>query len=372
MHLHHLSLLHFKNFEQAELILSPRINCFTGKNGVGKTNLLDAIHYLSLTKSYFNPIDAQNIMHGRDFMVIQGNFIREEAEEAIYCGIKRTQKKQFKRNKKEYQRLADHIGLLPVVMISPADNVLITEGSEERRKFINSVLSQYDHEYLEDMVRYNHALLQRNKLLKDLPLDKPVDMELMEVWNEQLVIPGERIYHKRVEFARNLIPVFQKYYQYISFDREKVSVVYQSQLDGTNFRHLLDESLSKDKILQYTTTGIHKDDLLLMLDGHPLKRIGSQGQQKTLMVALKLAQFEFIRQNNGQIPLLLLDDIFDKFDADRVKQIIHLVAEDQFGQIFIADTNQNRIEAVLAELHSDFRIFEIDEDGISLNTIDHA
>jgi DNA replication and repair protein RecF len=311
-------------------------------------------------------------MHGQEFMVIQGHFVREGVSESIYCGIKRTQKKQFKRNKKEYQRLADHIGLLPVVMISPADNVLIAEGSEERRKFINSVISQYDHEYLEDMVKYNHALLQRNKLLKDLDPGKTVDQELVEVWNEQLAAPGERIFRKRAEFANNLIPVFQKYYQYISFGREKVNVVYQSQLEGADFRELLRNCFSKDRILQYSTTGIHKDDMVLTLDDFPIKRIGSQGQQKTLMVALKLAQFDFIRLNNGQAPLLLLDDIFDKFDGDRIKQIIHLVTEDHFGQIFIADTNKNRIEAVLAELHSDYRIFEIDSEGIHLSIEGHA
>jgi DNA replication and repair protein RecF len=364
MFLSKLSLIQFKNIAQAELEFSPRINCFTGKNGVGKTNLLDAIHYLSLTKSYFNAIDAQNIMHSKDFMLIEGSFMREEAEESIYCGVKRTQKKQFKRNKKEYQRLADHIGLLPVVIISPADNPLISEGSEERRKFINSVISQYDHDYLEDMVKYNHALLQRNKLLKALPPNRIVDEELVEVWNDQLVGPGERIFQKRTDFARNLIPVFQKYYNYISFGRERVDVIYQSQLEGADFRELLRSSFVKDRVLQYTTTGIHKDDLVLSLDGHPMKRIGSQGQQKTLVVALKLAQFDFIRQNNGQAPLLLLDDIFDKFDGDRVKQIIHLVAEDHFGQIFIADTNKNRIEAMLAELNSDFKIFNLDSEEI--------
>ncbi|MFN8207075.1 MAG: DNA replication and repair protein RecF [Bacteroidales bacterium] len=363
MHLRNLSLLHFKNFGQAEIEFCPRINCFTGKNGVGKTNLLDAVHYLSLTKSYFNPIDAQNIQHGKEFMVVQGKFDRDGNEESIYCGIKRTQKKQFKRNKKEYQRLADHIGFLPVVMISPADNVLITEGSEERRKFINSVISQYDHEYLEDVVRYNHTLLQRNKLLKDAGNGQALDQDLVEILNEQLAGPGERIFRKRSEFARSLIPVFQKYYSFISYGREQVNVVYQSHLEKYDFRMLLRENLMKDKVLQYTSQGIHKDDLLLTLDGYPIKRIGSQGQQKTLMVALKLAQFDFIRENNGQIPLLLLDDIFDKFDHDRVKQVIHLVAEDHFGQIFVADTNKNRIEAVLAELHSDYRIFSIEDSG---------
>jgi DNA replication and repair protein RecF len=363
MYLRNLSLLHFKNFEQAEIEFCPRINCFTGKNGVGKTNLLDAVHYLSLTKSYFNPIDAQNIQHGKEFLVVQGTFDRDGNEESIYCGVKRTQKKQFKRNKKEYQRLADHIGLLPVVMISPADNVLITEGSEERRKFINSVISQYDHEYLEDVVRYNHALLQRNKLLKDAGTGQGLDQDLVEVLNEQLAGPGERIFEKRAEFARSLIPVFQKYYNFISYEREQVNVVYQSHLETNDFRKILRENLPKDRVLQYTSQGIHKDDLQLTLDGYPIKRIGSQGQQKTLMVALKLAQFDFIRENNGQIPLLLLDDIFDKFDHERVKQIIHLVAEDHFGQIFIADTNKNRIEAVLVELHSAYRIFSIEDDG---------
>ncbi len=367
MYLRNISLLNFKNYSQVELTFSPKINCFVGNNGVGKTNILDAVYYLSLTKSFFNAIDTQNIKYDHDFSVIQGDFEKDGKIEQIYCGIARNRKKQFKRNKKEYQRLADHIGLLPVVMISPADSSLIIEGSSERRRFIDTVIAQYDKPYLEDLINYNKALSQRNRLLKNFSRNNSFSEESMQLWNDQLIPPGERIYGKRVEFIKRLIPIFQHYYDSIAKGGEKVSLSYQSHLNEGDFRELLREAEYKDRILQYTTVGIHKDDLNLKLSGYPIKRVGSQGQQKTYLLALKLAKFEFIKNIVGFHPILLLDDIFDKFDKLRVKQIIELVAHQEFGQIFITDTHQDRLETILNELPADYKLFRINEEVIEVS-----
>ncbi|MFP4060308.1 MAG: DNA replication/repair protein RecF [Bacteroidota bacterium] len=364
MHLKKLSVVNFKNYDEAEIDLSPNINCFTGANGVGKTNLLDAVYYLSLCKSFFNPIDSQNISHGKDFFVIEGHFEREGEKENIYCGVKRGRKKVFKRNKNDYDRLSDHVGLLPVVMISPADSVLIEGGSEERRKFVNGVISQYDKLYLENVIRYNNALAQRNKLLKEIDNREGFDEQLLEVWNEQLVPLGESIFNYRDDFVKKLIPFFQEYYQIISGNDEVVSLGYQSHLQENNFGSLLKSSLRKDMILQYTTRGIHKDDLSMFLEEHPIKKTGSQGQRKTYLVALKLAKFTFIQHVTRLNPVLLLDDIFDKFDESRVKQIIRLVAEERFGQIFITDTHTDRMKVVLEELNSDYKLFVIEKNQV--------
>lgn len=367
MHLQNISLINFKNYSQVELEFSARINCFVGNNGVGKTNILDAIHYLSLTKSFFNSIDSQNIKYDEDFFVIQGTFIKDDTQENIYCSSKRNRKKQFKKNKKEYQRLADHIGLLPVVMISPADTNLIVGGSDERRKFINTVISQYDRNYLNDLIQYNKALAQRNKLLKDFARSGRFEPESLELWDEQLIPLSEKIYAKRMDFIEKLVPVFQKYYDSIASGNESVGLVYHSHHHDGNFRNVFREALDKDRILQYTTRGIHKDDLVLELDDYQIKRVGSQGQQKTYLVALKFAEYEFIRDVSGFEPILLLDDIFDKFDASRVTQIIHLVSENQFGQIFITDTHQSRLEKILSELSADFRLFRINKEITELS-----
>lgn len=359
MYLKSLTLINFKNYENAELEFSPAINCFVGNNGVGKTNLLDAIHYLSLSKSYFNNIDSQNIKHGTDFFIIQGTFVRKEAEEEIYCGIKRNKRKQFKRNKKEYQKLSEHIGLIPSVMISPADTSLILEGSDERRKFINAVISQYDKYYLDDSIKYNHALTQRNNLLKSFNKTGDFDQTTLEVWDDQLIQLGTRIYKARLDFIEKLLPIFQRYYDFISKGNEEVELVYSSQIHEGDFAALLENALKKDRILEYTTVGIHKDDLILNLSGYPIKKIGSQGQQKTYLVALKLAKFDFIKNVNGFKPVLLLDDIFDRFDHERVLQIIQLVADENFGQIFITDTDQERWKNILKDLKIDYKLFHI-------------
>jgi DNA replication and repair protein RecF len=365
MHLSHISLLNFKNYEQLELEFSNKINCFVGDNGTGKTNLLDAIHYLSLTKSYFNSLDTQNIRHGEEQFVIQADFEREGLDENILCGVQRNRRKIFKRNKKEYAKLSEHVGLLPVVMISPADSSLITEGSDERRKFMNAVISQFDGEYLESLIRYNRALGQRNVLLKQFHRTGTFRSEQLDIWDEQLVHHGDNIYRQRLAFIADLLPIFQQYYETVSGGREVVGLDYRSQLREKDLRTLFREHEQRDRILQYTTAGIHKDDLEMTLAGYPIKRIGSQGQQKTLLVALKLAKFDFIRKVNGFHPILLLDDVFDKFDANRVKQIIRLVAEHEFGQIFITDTNPGRIGNILNELTTDYKLFRVGLDGVS-------
>jgi DNA replication and repair protein RecF len=359
MHLSSISLVNFKNFDQLEYEFTPRINCFVGDNGVGKTNLLDAIHYLSLCKSFFNSVDSQNIHHEKDFFVIQGNYLRNEQEEKIYCGVKRNTKKQFRRNKKDYQKLSDHIGLIPVVMVSPGDSILVTGGSEERRRFMNGVISQFDRQYLEDMITYNHALAQRNVLLKDFAKKRHFDRDSLDIWTEQMISPGERIFLKRKSFIEKILPVFTHYQQFVSLGREKVGLVYESQLEGGDYRMLLDSAVERDRLLQYSSCGIHKDELVLMLGNHPMKKSGSQGQQKTYLIALKLAQFDFISNLNGFHPILLLDDIFDKLDEGRVEQIIKLVADNSFGQIFITDTSRRRLQDILSDTGIGFSIIDL-------------
>ncbi len=357
-----LSLIQFKNYAEASLEFSPRINCFVGDNGVGKTNLLDAIHYLSLTKSFFNNSDQQNIRHGEDAFIIQGDFIRGDHTEKIFCSVRSGKKKICKRNNKDYERFSDHIGLLPVVMISPADSSLILEGSEQRRRFIDTVISLYDRPYLHALLRYNRALMQRNKLLKQMEFKRETDAGELELWDEQLILPGNEIHEKRKELVRKLVPVFQEYYDHISEGKEKVGLEYRSPLLERSFEELLLQNREKDRILQYTSAGIHKDDLAMTLDGYPIKKTGSQGQQKTFLVALKFAKFGFIRDLTGVKPVLLLDDIFDKFDAHRVYQIIQMVARHEFGQIFITDTDAGHLKRILSEVGTEHRIFKINKE----------
>ncbi|TVR70611.1 MAG: DNA replication and repair protein RecF [Marinilabiliales bacterium] len=359
MYLKFLSLLNFKNFSQAEYDFSSRINCFAGNNGVGKTNLLDSIHYLSLCKSFFNPVDTQNIRHGEEMFVIQGRYIRDGDEEAIYCGVKRNAKKQFRRNRKDYKKLSDHIGLIPLVMISPGDSVLITGGSDERRKFMNGVISQYDRQYLEDVINYNHALTQRNVLLKDFAKKRYFDRDSLDIWTEQMTGPGKRIHESRRSFIEKMIPVFRRFHEHLSLGLEEVSLRYDAQLHDAGLEDLMEAAVEKDRILQYTTCGIHKDDLDLTLGEHSMKKSGSQGQQKTYLIALKLAQFAFIRDLSGFHPILLLDDIFDKLDKSRVEQIISLVSENNFGQIFITDTSSERLNTILKDTGREFKLFHL-------------
>ena len=360
MYLKKLSLLNFKNYSEADLDFSNRVNCITGNNGEGKTNILDAIHYLSSCKSFFNPIDSQNILHDAPFFMIQGIFDLNNNEEEIYCGLKKNQKKQFKRNKKEYQRLADHIGLFPLVMISPADSELISEGSESRRRFIDSVIAQYDKEYLDSLIHYNKVLSQRNALLKQLSKKGAFDKQSLEIWDVQLVEHAIKIHAKRKDFVDKFVPIFQKYYELISGGKEKVNIDYTSHLNEGDFSVKLEKAIERDRILEHTTVGIHKDDLEFLIDGHSLKKYASQGQQKSFLIALKLAQFDFIKSIKNTTPILLLDDIYDRLDDLRIKQLMELVCSNNFGQLFITDTHPTRLANLFKASNVNYKIFSID------------
>lgn len=360
MYLKKLQLSNFKNCTSAELDFSDKINCFIGNNGAGKTNILDAIYYLSFCKSYFNSIDTQNIKHDEDFFAVHGEYFNQEkTNDRVSCVQKRAKKKSFKINKKEYDRFADHIGLIPLVMISPYDRDLINDGSELRRKYIDGVISQFDNIYLKKLIDYNKTLLQRNAQLKHFVERHYFDKDSLQIWNDKLAELGAIIFDKRKSFLQEFNPLFESFYKYLSADNEKVEIEYNSQLFDANLLDLLDENLEKDRMVKYTTNGIHKDDLIFNINGFPVKKFGSQGQQKSFVIAIKLAQFEFTRQKKGFKPILLFDDIFDKLDHDRVQQIIHLVNENNFGQIFITDTQRQRVENIFKQADIDHKIFSV-------------
>ncbi|GGD03020.1 DNA replication/repair protein RecF [Hyunsoonleella pacifica] len=354
-----LSLVNYKNFESQSFNFNEKINCFVGNNGVGKTNILDAIYHLSFGKSYFNPIALQNIKHHEDFFVINGDYQKKEKHEKISVSLKRGQKKVIKRNGKAYEKFSEHIGFLPLVIISPADRDLIIEGSSTRRKFVDSVISQSDKNYLTQLINYNKVLAQRNALLKYFALNHTFNADTLGVYNEQLTEYGTAIYEKRDTFLKAFIPIFKMRYEAISNGNEQVDLVYESHLSKGDLNTLLTNSLAKDKALQYTNVGIHKDDLIFHIEGHPVKKFGSQGQQKSFLIALKLAQFDFIKTQSGVNPILLLDDIFDKLDEQRVAQIIKLVDNENFGQLFISDTHANRTENAVKQVHQSYEIFKL-------------
>jgi len=347
-----------------EMKLSRKINCFLGKNGSGKTNLLDAIYYLSLCKSYFNPIDGQNILHGQSLMGINGLFEKEGNEDKVHCGIKKGQKKIFKKNNKEYERFADHIGLYPVVMISPYDTDLINEGSEVRRKFIDGIISQFDKKYLDTLIDYNKALSQRNALLKSFFKNRNFSQDSLDVWNMQLENLGMIIFDKRKAFLSEYVPIFQKYFEKLTLTKEKGEVEHKSGLYEMDYQTGFDQSIERDKRLQYTNFGVHKDDLTFQIDGFPIKKYGSQGQQKSFLIALKLAQFELMKKIKGYSPILLLDDIFDKLDSERVGSLMEVISEAGMGQVFITDTDEKRLPEILEGLKSEFYIFKVDKGEI--------
>lgn len=354
-----LSLLNYKNFDSKVFTFNDKINCIVGNNGIGKTNILDAIYHLSFGKSYFNPVATQNIKHDTDFFVIHGDYLKYDNSEKIIISLKRGQKKIIKRNGKVYEKFSEHIGLLPLVIISPTDRDLIIEGSDTRRKFIDSVISQSDKAYLTDLINYNKILSQRNALLKYFALNHTFNKDTLEIYNSQLMDYGTNIFKKREAFLEEFIPVFKARYKAISNNNEVVNLVYQSDLFDTNLDVLLKNVINKDKALQYTSVGIHKDDLHFNIEEHPIKKFGSQGQQKSFLIALKLAQFDFIKKQSGDIPILLLDDIFDKLDEQRVTQIISLVDNENFGQIFISDTHGDRTENAIKQVHQSYEIFKL-------------
>ncbi|HWK58002.1 MAG TPA: DNA replication and repair protein RecF [Parapedobacter sp.] len=360
MWLKRLAVLNFKNCAEATLDFTPVVNAFTGANGAGKTNLLDAIHYLSLCKSFFNPIDSQQIRRGSDWFMVQGEFEKNGQLDAVSCSLKRNQKKQFKKNKKAYTRLADHIGLFPLVMVSPNDSAIVTDGSEERRRFIDNVISQTDLAYLDGLIAYNKCLAQRNSLLKQAGKGGVLDSSLLDVLDVQLVELGVPIFEKRQAFMAEFIPEFDNHYRFLTETAETVSLVYESQLMHGSFSTLLSQYLERDRLLERTTVGIHKDDLLFSIHGDmPLKKFGSQGQQKSFLIALKLAQYSFLHHRKNFKPLLLLDDIFDKLDDQRTRKLMQMVSADDFGQIFLTDTDSTRINRIFEEINRSVRIFEI-------------
>lgn len=359
MFLKRISLLNYKNFSEVDFELDAKINCFVGKNGIGKTNILDAIYHLANGKSYFNPLAVQNIKHNEDFFVVDGEFEKNERSEQILCSLKKGQKKILKRNGKIYEKFSDHIGFIPLVIISPADSDLIIEGSETRRKFIDSVISQLDSSYLQKLIQYQKIIIQRNALLKYFALNHVFENDTLSIYNEQLNTLGQAIFEKRRHFLADFIPVFNKYHQDITQSAETVQLVYQSDLFEKDTLTLLEENINKDRSLNYTSVGVHKDDLSFEIDNHPIKKFGSQGQQKSFLIALKLAQFDFVKKQSGEKPILLFDDIFDKLDEFRVSKIIEMVNNEEFGQLFISDTHSERTENIVKTTHQSYKIFNL-------------
>ncbi|WP_417860813.1 DNA replication/repair protein RecF [Winogradskyella sediminis] len=359
MNLNTLSLVNYKNFESQVFDFDVKINCFVGANGIGKTNALDAIYHLAFGKSYFNPIAVQNINHNAEFFVVDGHFTKNDRSEKIIVSLKRGQKKVIKKNGKAYEKFSEHIGFIPLVIISPADRDLIIEGSDTRRKFIDSVISQSDKNYLSELINYNKVLSQRNALLKYFALNNTFNADTLSIYNEQLHNYGTEIFTKRDRFLKTFIPIFKARYEAISQSKEAIDLKYKSDLFENELLDLLNKTINKDKALQYTSVGTHKDDLVFLIDDFPIKKFGSQGQQKSFLIALKLAQFDFIKQQSGVSPILLLDDIFDKLDENRVAQIINLVDDEHFGQIFISDTHAERTEDVIKQTHQSYKIFKL-------------
>ena len=360
MILEKLSLLNYKNIAEASLELSPKMNCFIGHNGAGKTNVLDAVYYLSFCHSASNPVDSQVIRHNQEFLMLEGVYsddrLPQQERLTISCGMKRGQKKHFKRDKKEYRRLSEHIGLIPIVMVSPDDTSLIVGGSEERRRLMDVVIAQTDRTYMDALSRYNKALQQRNTLLKQ---ETESDAEMLSIFEEQMAHTGEMVYRQRAQFTEQLTPLFQQFYQRISGGHEQVSLNYTSHCQRGPLLEVIQQDRWKDRAVGYSLHGIHRDDLEIRLGDRPMKREGSQGQQKTFVISLKLSQFELLKQATQTTPLLLLDDIFDKLDSQRVEQIVSLVSSDSFGQIFITDTNREHLDQMLTASSHDYKIHHV-------------
>ena len=359
MQLQKLNLLNYKNFSEISFEFDAKINCFIGLNGIGKTNVLDSIYHLAYGKSYFNSIGIQNIKHDQDFFVIDGEFFKEDRTHQVVCSLKKGQKKILKKNGKIYDKFSEHIGFIPLVIISPSDSDLISEGSEIRRKFLDQIISQLDANYLNQLIKYQRVLSQRNALLKYFYANNIFERETLAVYDDQLSALGSFLHKTRAAFLTDFTPIFSKYHSMISGNTEQVSLVYQSQLFESDLLTLLHESIQKDRAVQYTSMGIHKDDLSFEIEGYPIKKFGSQGQQKSFLIALKLAQFEFVKQQNKVQPLLLFDDIFDKLDKIRVGKIIDLVNQNTFGQIFISDTDVERTEHIIKQTNQPYKLFNL-------------
>ena len=354
-----ISIINYKNILDKEYLLDPKINCFVGNNGVGKTNILDAVYHLSMGKSYFNVRNDQLINRGKDYMLVDGVFELNNKNESIVFSLKIGEKKVLKRNGKPYKKFSNHIGLIPVVLISPYDNDLINEGSSERRKFIDSIISQNDKEYLINLIAYTRVIQNRNKLLKQYNKSVDFDLDTIKVYDDQIYKLSDPIFKARDKFIKEFTPLVLEKYKNISGDKEKISIEYKSDLINNNIENLIKDSFQKDVILQYTSVGLHKDDFIFNIDENRIKRFGSQGQQKSFLIALKLAQFDYLKNKTGNSPILLMDDIFDKLDLMRVKRIVEIVNSTNFGQLFLSDTDKERIEKVLSSLNLSSKIFEV-------------
>lgn len=359
MTLREIHILNYKNIRETDLRFAEKLNCFVGLNGQGKTNLLDAIYLLSFAKSAYTPIDSLNINHGEEMAIVQGVYdglagVESEDETVITCGLKRGRKKQFRRDKTDYKRLIDHIGLIPLVMVSPADGELIAEGSDERRRFMDVVISQCDKTYLEHLTTYNALLRRRNALLKQYAEAEDVPWDVFEVIEAQMIPLAQYIYTARTTFTEEFVPLFQELYDAISGGAEEVGLQYISQLQDRDLNEAFIKTRQRDLILGWTSQGIHKDEIEMLLDSYPLKRVGSQGQQKSYLLAMKLAQARYLGT-----PILLLDDIFDKLDSERVTRIVEIVNSNEFGQIFITDTDRQHLTDILRP-NPEARIFHVE------------
>lgn len=364
MYLKRLSVVNFKNYDQVEIEFSAQVNCFVGENGAGKTNLLDAVHYLSMCKSYLNPVDKQNIRFNENFFVLQSVWNKNDKEVDVYCGVKNGSKKIFKKNKVEYEKLAEHIGQFPSVMISPYDRNLISEGSEIRRKWMDGIISQFDATFLNAIIKYAKILVQRNAVLKQMGEFGFFNRESIEVWDEQLVRCGNIVFEKRKKFITEFLPIFKKYYALLSDNKENVGFEYKSQLKEDDFATLLEQNQKQDQQRQYSTIGVHKDDLIFTINNHPIKKFGSQGQQKSYLIALRLAQFEWLKMHLGLKPVLMLDDIFDKLDNERVQRLMQLIHDHEFGQVLLTDTDKDRVEAIFTAIEIPIQLFEVKENEL--------
>lgn len=357
MILDRLSIINFKNIRDERLELSSGINCFVGDNGAGKTNIMDAVHFLALARSMHTISDTQCVCHGEESFLVEGSFVGDSSRrEQVVCGYSRRGGKILKRNGKEYERLSEHIGHFPIVVVSPSDRDLISDSAEERRKYLNRFISQTDHQYLAAALRYNQALQERNKLLKNNPSE-----DMLLIYDMMLEQSGKLIYERRSATIAKLLPLVERYYALLSSERETIGMEYRSDLDTGTMSELLLASRRKDFINEHTTVGIHRDDVVFSIGGYPLRKFGSQGQQKSFLVALKLAEYSLLAEHNSEKPILLLDDLFDKLDMGRVAQLLRLVGGDMFGQIFITDCNKHRLQRTLSEAGAEYKLFNIAE-----------
>ncbi len=360
MHLKRLSLINFKNIAELQLDFSPGINALVGSNGAGKTNVIDAVHFLSLSKSMLSLTDRQSVRHSAPFFVVDGTFESDAgSREGVLCafnlqGARGT--KSLKCNGKEYERLSDHVGKIPVVVVLPQDSSLVYDGAEERRRFINSFISQFDALYLSALIRYNATLAQRNSLLKSRQ-----NISMLDIYDMQLVESAQIIHSSRSKIIEQLRPLVEGYYAELSSDREPISIEYSSSLNEQSLSDLLQTSRQKDIANEYTTVGVHRDEIVFKIGGLPLRKYGSQGQQKSFLVALKLAQHQIASSIRGERPILLLDDLFDKLDSSRVEALLRIVSSSDFGQIFITDCNRAYLESTLTAAGSEYTLFEVND-----------